>query len=160
MEPFFAELFQQKCVCGFICAPWCPCAKPHCKLNTISPSPLTLPLSLTSQHAAQGQTCISLHTPHSHFPPSFFFIIQTFCCERGRPKYKRWPDVNARICIGAHMVAVMVTAIRLLLFSGFCGLVLIKSSYEVNKWGHCANVLFQNLNTYKKDRTSSPTHSN
>lgn len=40
--------------------------------------PLTLSVSLTSQHAARGQTCISLHSPLSWsflFPPLFFPLL-------------------------------------------------------------------------------------
>lgn len=105
----------------------CPCAKTHCEPNTVSPPPfsslflpLTLSVSLTSQHAARGQTCISLHSPlsQSFFIPSSFLptplpCISTFFCTRGGggPKHERRQNVNAGACVDAHMVAVALPAI-------------------------------------------------
>lgn len=111
----------------------CPCAKKHREPNTISSSPLTslfLPLtlsvSLTSQHAARGQTCISLRSPLSlslslifffNSPPLFSPLLSLafqpsfVVAERrggreeggGSPKHERRQNVNGgALCRGAH----------------------------------------------------------
>lgn len=112
----------------------CPCAKKHREPNTISSSPLTslfLPLtlsvSLTSQHAARGQTCISLRSPLSlslslkffffYSPPLFSPLLSLafqpsfVVAERrggreeggGSPKHERRQNVNGgALCRGAH----------------------------------------------------------
>ncbi len=110
----------------------CPCAKTHCERSTTSP-PLFLPLS--SSHSP----CFSYITarrprPNLHFSSfaslSVFFIpssflptplpcISTFFCsiEGGGPKHERQQNVNARVCVEAHMVAVVLAAISQLLFA-------------------------------------------
>lgn len=72
--------------------------------------PLTLSVSLTSQHAARGQTCISLHSPLSLpflFPPLFSTLLSlafqpSFVVVEGGPKHERRQNVNARVCVEAH----------------------------------------------------------
>lgn len=129
----------------------CPCAKKHREPNTISSSPLTslfLPLtlsvSLTSQHAARGQTCISLRSPlslslslkfffflfPSSFLPSPLPCFSTFFCSSredrreggggggGSPKHERRQNVNGgALCRGAHGRCRARSAISQLLFS-------------------------------------------
>lgn len=127
----------------------CPCAKKHREPNTISSSPLTslfLPLtlsvSLTSQHAARGQTCISLRSPLSlslslkffffYSPPLFSPLLSLafqpsfVVAERrggreeggGSPKHERRQNVNGgALCRGAHGRCRARSAISQLLFS-------------------------------------------
>lgn len=119
----------------------CPCVKTRCEPNTI-PSPPSLPpspppsslspplsVSLTSEHAARGQTCISPHSPLASslfFMPSSFllsprsFCFSTFFCSgrEGGPKHeKRQERECVRVCVEAHMVAVPLAR---LLFSRWC----------------------------------------
>lgn len=121
----------------------CPCAETHCELNTPTP-PLpshSLSVSLTSQHTARGQTCISLHSPPS-LPPSLFLFsplssplpcFSTFFCssEEGVRKHEGRQNVDNRVCVEAHMAAVALSAI-IQLFA----LALMFPCCEVNRRGH------------------------
>lgn len=133
--PTFLPLFLPLALCFSYITARCP--RPNLHFSSFA----SLSLSLCLFYSL-------LFSPHSSplaFQPPF--VVQKWEGGKGGgPKHERRQNVNARVCVEAHMVAVLTATVSQLLFSRWCFIVLIKRCCGAEQQGVWRKCLVPKLN--------------